>query len=358
MKKKKRLLVDLSSLKRLYSGLGQIAMGYGQYFQENYKAQSSPYELTLLLPRSYFGAFGNEVNYVSSSALVRRHLYDLFSAYDVWHSIHQLSYYKPRSSRTKVILTIHDLNYLYEKNQSSVKRYHNRIQHKIERADVIACISEFTRKEVESKLQMMNKTVRVIYNKVPMLDQTMTLPPRFEVQTPFFFTLGVIKKKKNFHTLLDVMKLMPERHLYIVGQGAENHKNEYAQYMFQRIKQEGITNVSLHAPISHAEKTWMYQHCQAFLFPSLYEGFGIPVIEAMQFEKPVFTSAETSLKEIGDKYVYFWHDFHPQSMKETIEKGMHEFYNDASLGEEAKKYARAFSTDRHFKQYEEIYATL
>ena len=267
------MLVDLSSLKRLYSGLGQIAMGYGQYFQENYKAQSSPYELTLLLPRSYFGAFGNEVNYVSSSALVRRHLYDLFSAYDVWHSIHQLSYYKPRSSRTKVILTIHDLNYLYEKNQSSVKRYHNRIQHKIERADVIACISEFTRKEVESKLQMMNKTVRVIYNKVPMLDQTMTLPPRFEVQTPFFFTLGVIKKKKNFHPTRR-NEINAERHLYIVGQGAENNKNEYAHYMqFQRIKQEGIKMYCCMHPFL-MPKNLDVSTLQAFLFPSLYEGLG------------------------------------------------------------------------------------
>src|SRR5690554_381195 len=160
---KKRLLVDLSSLKRIYSGLGQIALGYGHYFRGNYDPRTSPYELTLLVPRPYFGAFGDGVKYVSSSGFLSTWVCSLFTYYDGWHSIHQLSRFKPYSKRTKFILTIHDLNYLYEKKKCSKKRNHRQIQRKVKRADVIACISEFTKTEVENKLQLHDKKTKVVY---------------------------------------------------------------------------------------------------------------------------------------------------------------------------------------------------
>lgn len=355
---KKRLLVDLSSLKRIYSGLGQIALGYGNYFKENYNSHTSPYELTLLVPKNFMGAFGNEVKYVSSSGFFHARIFHLSPTFDVWHSIHQLSHFKPRSEHTKLILTIHDLNYLYEKKEGSKRRNHERIQHKIERADVIVCISNFTKTEVVNKLQLHGKETEVIHNRVPVLDKSSGVPPDFEIKQPFFFTLGVVKKKKNFHTLLDLMKLCPDTHLYIVGDGADDEGNEYAMAMKERIEEEGITNVSLHPPINHAEKIWMYQHCRAFLFPSLLEGFGIPVIEALQFGKPVFISEETSLKEIGSSHAYFWDNFEPQSMKNRIDSGLSKFDSNPRLAIEASEYADGFSTDRHFKEYERIYESL
>ncbi len=355
---KKKLLVDLSSLKRIYSGLGQIALTYGYYFRDHYNPLTSPYELTLLVPKDYVGAFGDEVKYLSSSGFFSSRTRLLFGRYDCWHSIHQLSRFKPFNKRTKVILTIHDLNYLYEKEKRSRKRYHRRIQRKVNRATTIVCISNFTKREVESQLQLHQKEVKVVYNQVPVLDPQVASSPGFEVKSPFFFSLGVIKKKKNFHTLLDLMKLMPERHLYIVGDGAHDKKNEYAQAMFERIEKERIANVLLLDPVSHTEKIWMYLHCEAFLFPSLFEGFGMPVIEALQFGKPVFTSKETSLKEIGSRHAFFWDDFNPQSMKKRIETGLDEFYSYGRLAKEAKEYANQFSTDRHFKEYEDIYATI
>ncbi len=355
---KKKLLVDLSSLKRIYSGLGQIALTYGYYFRDHYDSRTSSYELTLLVPRAYVGAFGDEVKYLSSSGPISSRARLLFARYDGWHSIHQLSHFKPFHKRIKVILTIHDLNYLYEKEKRSRERYHRRIQRKINRATAIVCISNFTKREVESRLQLGQKEVKVVYNQVPTLDPRVALLPGFEVKSPFFFSLGVIKKKKNFHTLLDLMKLMPERHLYIVGDGAHDTENGYAQAMLRRIENERIANVSLLDPMSHAEKIWMYQHCEAFLFPSLLEGFGIPVIEALQFGKPVFVSKETSLKEIGNRYAFFWDDFDPQSMKKRVETGLAEFHGNGRLAEEAKEYASWFSTDRHFEEYEELYAII
>lgn len=354
---KKKLLVDLSSLKNIYSGFGHIALGYGYYFRDHYD-DSSPYELTLLLPKSFIGAFGDKVHYLSSSNVFRKQIPLLFPHYDLWHSIHQLSRYHPVGSRTKWILTIHDLNFLYEEKGRSREKQLRKIKWKISRADVVVCISQFTKNEVEQKITHHSKKCHVIYNKVNQLDKTIVSQPQFVSEKPFFFSLGVILAKKNFHVLLDLMKLMPEKHLYIVGNKADDPGNKYAAEIRRRLREEQIGNVTLHGLVTHQEKIWLYRHCEAFFFPSLLEGFGLPVIEALQFGKPVFSSSETSLREIGDDHVFFWESFDPSAMYEVVKRGLTCFRENEGLATAAIQYASTFTGDTSCKQYEELYASL
>lgn len=355
---KKQLLVDLSSLKNIYSGLGQVALSYGDYFKNNYNPKTAPYTLTLLLPKKFFGVFGEDLKYISSTNLLRKHCRWLFPKFDLWHSIHQLSRFRPVYSTTKYILTIHDLNHFYEKTGRSKTRRHKKIQRKISQADEIVCISKFTKWDVENKLELKGKRCKVIYNMVRSLDDKVAVKPDFHVQEPFFFTIGKIIQKKNFHVLLDLMKLIPDKHLYIVGKGANRKDNTYAMEIKRKIQEENISNVTLQGPVSHEEKVWMYQHCLAFFFPSLLEGFGLPVIEAMQFGKPVFSSQETSLKEIGGEYAYFWKNFDPLEMNKLVEDNLEGFYSRKELAEKEKEYASSFSYEKHFEEYEKIYSTI
>lgn len=354
--KQKKVLVDLSELKNIYCGLGQVALSYANYFKKNYKKSDSDYLLTLLMPRKMFGMFGDEVQYIDSSNWLRKHCRFLFPVFDVWHAVHQLSRFKPAFSRTKLILTIHDLNYLYETIGEQRKRKHRRLQRKVNRADKIVCISEFTKQETEKNLILNGKLCEVIYNGVDNIALKPALKPRKEIKEPFFLSLGVIRKKKNFHVLLDMMKLMPDKHLYIAG--SENHKDGYDSMIKQRIETEGIRNVILLGAVPEEEKVWLYANCEAFLFPSLLEGFGLPVIEAMQFGKPVFSSRETSLKEVGGDFAYFWKSFDPQDMKQLIDENLEKFYQDKELIEKEKEYAHSFSYEKHFKAYERLYDTL
>ncbi|MDR1503135.1 MAG: glycosyltransferase [Prevotella sp.] len=86
-----------------------------------------------------------------------------------------------------------------------------------------------------------------------------------------------------------------------------------------------IGNVFLSGVIDAPEKVWMYRNCEAFLFPSKFEGFGLPLIEAMLFGKPVFSSRYTSLPEVGNKYAFFWDNFDAKHMKEVVEKNLNRF---------------------------------
>jgi glycosyltransferase involved in cell wall biosynthesis len=355
----KSVLIDLSALRDLYCGLGQVALSYGRYFEKNYRKANSAYSLTLLVPDKMIGKFGNEVSYLSSSRKLTRKFQFLLPKFDVWHSIHQSTRFKPQHSETKYILTIHDLNYLYEKKGLNRLSKHWKLQQKINRADEIVCISEFAKAEVEEHTKLKGKKCHVIYNHVEPLHKSKSIEPEIEIKNPFFFSIGVIQRKKNFHVLLDLMKLYPDKHLYIAGKEAKKaKKNEYAEMIKSRIVNENITNVTLLGGISHEEKIWMYENCEAFLYPSLFEGFGLPVIEAMQFGKAVFCSQETSLKEIGGEHAFFWDNFEAETMKLLIDNHLEAFYNNKEKIQKEIEYAMSFTSDSHFKQYEKIYETI
>lgn len=350
--RKKRVLIDLSMLKNINCGLGQISLNYAHYFMKNYKASEEEFQLYLLLPKKMFGMFGNEVKYVNSTSLINKYLPFFYPKVDLWHNTHQLSRFMPTSYKAKNILTIHDCNFMYEKTERKQKKYLRKIQKRIDRADVLTFISEFTENDVKKFTNVGNKEMIVIHNAVEQFDANLGKKPAFVGNNkPFFFTIGEIRRKKNFHTLLPLMKLFPEKELYIAG----IDKGAYANEIRNTIIAENLTNVHLVGPISSNERIWMYANCQAFLFPSLFEGFGLPVIEAMSFGKPVFSSQETSLKEIGGNHAFFWNSFEPEEMKKVIDDNLDKYLSSPERIQANIDYAQSFSYKNHMAKYFSLY---
>lgn len=350
---KKKVLIDLSILKHINCGLGQVAFNYGKYFKQHYSLNQN-YDLYFLLPKKMFGEFGSEVHYISSNVW-KKFLPFLLPKIDVWHSIHQLSSFHPFYQKTKLVLTIHDFNFLYEKSGFKSRRYLRRVQQEIDRSDKIVCISNFSKSEAERFTDLKGKSIDVVYNGVEQFDIESTKIPDFvKSSKPFFFTIGQIKKKKNFHVLLPLMKLFPENELYIAGQTG----TAYADQIQAVIQSENISNVHLVGIVSNEERVWLYKNCEAFLFPSLFEGFGLPVIEAMYFGKPVFTTGETSLKEIGGGFTFIWDNFEPEYMKDVVVDNLRDFYLSPLRAKQNIDYAKSFSYEKHMESYLKIYMQL
>lgn len=344
-----RILIDLSILKNIHCGLGQVALNYGYYFRDVYQAQEGE-EITLMVPKKFMGAFGDKVKYVRSWKIYRLLPQLMGAKYDVWHAIHQLSRYTPNTRR--YILTIHDFNFVYEKEGRKVQEYLHKIQRKVDRADRIVAISQFAKSEIEKYMRLDGKQVEVIYNGIERIDLTREQAP-VGVCAPFLFSIGEIKEKKNFHVLVDIMKQMPEYQLYIAG----NNSTPYAHEIEQMLREKGVTNMHLIGKVSAEEKVWLYRHCEAFVFPSLFEGFGLPVVEAMLFRKPVICSHETSLVEIGNKHVSFFEKGYPaeasaQLIRQAIEKSTDKTLKDAF------DYATSFSWTNHMQAYLALYRSL
>lgn len=349
---KKKLLIDLSILKNTNCGLGQVALNYGKYFKEQY-TPNPEYDVYLLVPESFEGVFGNNVQYLTINWW-RKHFLSLIPKFDAWHAIHQLSHFRPVNKSTKYVLTIHDTNFMYEKRERKQKKLLAKLQKKVNRADQIICISNFAKKDTERFLQI-NKPLKVVLNGVEQLDKGEASKPNFiENEKEFFFTIGEVKPKKNFHVLLPLMKLFPEKELYIAGRTG----GDYTEKILSIIEKENIKNVHLVGMISNEERIWFYKNCEAFLFPSLFEGFGLPIIEAMAFGKPVFSSQETSLKEIGGDCAVFWDNFDAMHMKSIMDANLKLFKEKPELSINNINHARSFSYSKHMMEYETIYSNL
>ncbi len=124
------------------------------------------------------------------------------------------------------------------------------------------------------------------------------------------------------------------------------------------IRENQLTNVFLTDVISQSEKIWLYRNCEAFLFPSEGEGFGLPVVEAMQFGKAVFAANRTSLPEVCNGHAIMWEHLDTESMVQSIREHLPDFYKDKERLEKIKEYAASFSYEKHIQAYLDLYREL
>lgn len=357
------LFIDAERLRDLNSGLGQVCLHLGH---ELVRQTPANWNLTFLVPKGQSGIFGDNVQYIEASWV--RKLW-ISGDYDVWHCLHQDSVYLPRRSGAnspKLILTVHDLNFLERADYSPAKKTRKRaaLQRKIDRADVLTAISHYTASVLSEQVQIPAiKPVHIITNGVAInpTETPTNLPTDSPVRplvqsdnsvSPFFLFLGVIHPKKNVHTLLPLLEAFPDYQLVLAG--PDHHP--YARHIREQAQKLGVADrLLMPGSVDESTKLWLYAHCEAFLFPSLSEGFGLPVAEAMTFGKPVFISNLTSLPEVGGKEAYYFEDFEPETMAKTLHDGLHDFGQNPLRQERLKKRAANFSWPSVAKEYWALY---
>lgn len=353
MPHKKTVLIDLGKLKDPYTGLGQVSLQYGK------KLQSLGDDLLtwrFLVPPDYAAEFGHPpVSEILS--FKRRYFPSLCPRYDLWHAIHQDSPYFPgKHHKTKYLLTIHDLNFLKEKSGAKAERRLKRLQRKVDRADAVTFISEYTKAEALLHLQMHEKSSFIISNGVQAPSSGLSERPSFLPDGDYIFSLGAITAKKNVHVLPDLIKRLPGLNLVIAG----HNKSTYAHHIKERIIAEELQDrVILPGAVDDATRAWLFEHCTAFCFPSLYEGFGIPVIEAMQYGKPVFISRLSSLPEIGKEHAFYWENFDPEHMAAVFWQGLERYRrNPEQFAARLMHYAAQYTWDKNAEAYIALYKEL
>lgn len=291
----------------------------------------------------------------------------LFRCHDdepVFHQVSQGGRFVPRNAR--VVLTIHDLNYLYEKPERKWARYDRVIRRNIARADHVVFISNYVKDDVLARFGELGRPCSVIYNgccffKGEALDLSKieasrvikpVIQPFIRPAGEFLFSVGVNLPKKNFH-VLPALLVGNDLELVIAGS-----KTAYSEKIMEQAVLFGVADrVHVVGVVSEQQKDWYYRHCKAFVFASLAEGFGLPVIEAMSYGKPVFSSPHTSLREVGGEYAYFFDgEFEPAAMRAVLEAGFADF--EGRDVEAQAAYAHSFSWAETARQYAEIYKSL
>ena len=211
MENKKKVLIDLTNYGSIAVGFGQIAVNYAALFAS---LPIDDIHFIYLMRKRSVQDFGENVTCIPVRRINKLFPFTLPKV-DVWHAVNQQRKLARVAKGTKFIFTIHDFNFLKEKKPWKVKLYLRRMQHKIDKAAVVTAISHYTADIVRQHVNMRGKEIRVIYNGVERIDTLEGARPAFATGRPFFFTIGQIRKKKNFHLLLDVMQSFPEYDLYI-----------------------------------------------------------------------------------------------------------------------------------------------
>jgi glycosyltransferase involved in cell wall biosynthesis len=351
------ICLDCEPLRDRHSGFSHFVLPLAhELVRQNHR-----YRLTCYVPPAEVGALGTQgVQY-----LTQRSFHKYFNPpsyrFRLWHATSQLSWYVPTGPFTKVVLTVHDLNFLHESpDERTYTRQLAMVRRNIRRADYVVTISDFVRQDVLRHADLLGysptKPLRYVRRGVEPLVLAPGHAPAYVPQRPFLFSLGTINAKKNFH-VLPALLVGNDYELVLAGGFAEA---DYVAAIRAAAAALGVADrVTILIRISEADKGWYYQQCLAYLQPSLAEGFGLPVVEAMQLGKPVFLSQLTSLPEIGGAAGRYFSDFTPAGMAHTLAEGLREYQaQPARRAAELRAHAASFSWAQAAADYLAVYDEL
>lgn len=346
-----RVCIDVERLKYPHTGLYHFCWELGKALLLEKSATDAIY---FYIPPGAAGIFGALANYVKQSPL-HKWIFPNTESFQVWHAVHQDTGYFPLRSKLPVVLTVHDLNFLHQAQRGSgyIQKRLDALQQKIDRSQHLVSISTFVLQELQAHLDISKISTSVIYNGCNFSDVA-ALPPKMIPDAPFLFSIGTIASKKNFHVLPSLL-VGNDYHLIIAGIVQEE---KYLTTIYEAARYWGVSDrVHITGSISEPTKKWYYQNCSAFVFPSLAEGFGMPVLEAMDLGKPVFLSRLTSLPEVGGSLAYYFTSFDPEEMKRVLQEGLTHYAN-TSPQDLLHRHARSFSWVEAAQQYLTIYRRL
>lgn len=220
---------------------------------------------------------------------------------NIFHSHHC---FLPAKKNCKPILTVHDVGYLrhpeyYENKKINEYDYKFLLQNSIKRADFIICDSYFTKNELLNIFNIKEEKVQVIYLGVDKKE-----PHKVEKNDNNYllYIVGTYQPRKNVNKLIDAFKILCSKfdfdYKLIIQVGAGNIPEE----IIRKVKEYNLEEkIKLVGRLSESELISLISGAKIFIYPSLYEGFGLPVLEAMSQGVPVIASNIASIPEVvGD----------------------------------------------------------
>jgi glycosyltransferase involved in cell wall biosynthesis len=273
---------------------------------------------------------------------------------DVYHGLsHEIPPGVNKSNFLKVV-TIHDLLYLkFPKNFSFIDRnvYHRKFHHSVREADIVVAICEQTKRDIIEYLHVPEEKIHVIYQSCSpqfyeeaSLEEKSRVKEKHQLDKDYVFHIAAMEPNKNQLSIVKAFEKIKdevEENLVLAGRGGD-----YKQKVKDYIKEKGLSSrVKVLEDVPMTDLPALYQMATLFVFPSFYEGFGIPIIEAQFSKTPVITSLGSCFPESGGpaaKYI----DPHTIS---DISNSMLEVLGDKELQKEMAQKGHEFVQKFHWK---------
>lgn len=347
----KHVGVSLGMIDSLSDGLGEFSTQICERIAEVAPAWREQHgaQFHLHMPRQWHGRFGSAVNYLETSKLQGYWHWQGLRRFDVWHGLNQLGRITPPLGTRHSLLTIHDLNPIYHDSERDARKALHKLSRRLRSFDEVTALTHYVEGDIRKHLHWTGP-VTIVPNGARDLTAHGQLPVEGVSPGRYLLHLSRMAASKNPHSLLEMAAAWPEQELVLAGPRTKDSDRLLAQ-----ARERGLHNVRVVQGVSDAQKTWLYAHCLAFLFPSLTEGFGLPPLEAMHFGKPVFLSRLTSLPEVGGNAASYFDSFEPRAMRRVIESELPRM--QAAVGA-IRAHAASFSWDRACQAYLAIYSRM
>lgn len=290
-----------------------------------------------------------QLNQAYSSRLVGQNKFDIFHP----------TYYDPYflgKLKKPFVTTIHDMTYEkfpeYFWAQDPLtyqKRLHT------EKADAIIAISETTKSDLLKYHNVDEKKVSVIYHGID-LDEPLVFKPVNNLPANYLLYVGDRSGYKNFYLFIDAFKRLSERYpdlnVVLTGGGGLGIADQELLY---RLK---LTDKVQHVHVTDEQLNFLYQNTILFVYPSLHEGFGLPILEAFKAKCPILLSDTPCFREIALDAVEYFETYKMEDLSNKIESFLTDSSKRGIMIEKGLKRLRDFPLDVSIRKTLDLYKTL
>lgn len=280
---------------------------------------------------------------------------------DIFHGLSGELPLKWNNKPIKKIVTVHDLIFMRFPQYYSFfdrKIHFWKFKKAAEQADLIIAISEQTKRDIIKFLKVPESKIRVVYQGCHQSFKEMqsseflnSVKEKFDLPEKFILNVGTVEERKN---LLNIVKAITGTDIPLVVIGK---KTKYFNKVEKFIKKNKLQNqIFFLENVSMEELAAVYKLAEIFVYPSVFEGFGIPVIEALFSGTSVITSNTSCLPEAGGPDSLYVNPTQPEDLKSKI---LFLWNNEAERNRRVEKgleYAQRFSDDNIARDLMNVYS--
>lgn len=260
------------------------------------------------------------------------------------------------------IVTVHDLIFLkFPQYFGRIDRfiYKLKCQYACTHADKIVAISEQTKKDIVSFFNIDDHKIEVVYQSC---DESFKTPAnnslkeevkeKFDLPDHYILNVGTIETRKNLLLLIKALANVPKAYkLVVVGK-----ETPYKQLVLDEISKLSLNErVIFLQNVPFNELPAIYQMASVFVYPSFYEGFGIPIIEALYSSVPVIAATGSCLEEAGGTDSLYMDPNNPIELAKNINKVLENQELQSEMKQKGLAYVQRFNDDRIANHMMEVY---
>ncbi len=333
-------------------------------------SETESIEMVLFLNEHAISSFESNAHKPYTIVKVPYELKDTAAFFEYYIAKHNIQvmfcplFYVPyENCSVPMVTTIHDIQYEYYPQYFTPEILNYRIHETkkaVDNSQMIITISEFSKQTIIDKLGMNESQIRVIYENADgsfdkITDEKRNADIKQKLPFNYIFYPANGWEHKNHKRLVDAYKILKNKYqttckLVLTG-NANNDENKLQDYIYEC----GLTeDVVLLGYVEQNDMPYIFRNARMLVFPSLFEGFGIPLVEAMRAEIPIACSNCASIPEIASDAAIVFDPFTP----EDIAKKMHTLETDdcirEQLVEKGRQRAMLFSWEKCAKQTQEV----